>query len=263
MPPFSETKDIDAVPGPIHAACCAFIPLHLLEFIANSMDASQDARDSARNSLDQTRAQIESSRRFLAEATLKITNFHPNFLSAPNPYLDRFREPLSPGANTVAAVASAVTGALSSVTGTGGPDRAGAGTGPSTTTTNGSGNLGAGAWSSTGKWFTDAEYTLEERAKIDATRGTAAKTSTPIAVKRQVNKCANDWDVPGVPVRKEGQAEVSDAAVNEVYTNLGIAWQFFATVFDQDSVDSRGKTLIGNVHVGSGLANAYWNFKES
>ncbi len=73
--------------------------------------------------------------------------------------------------------------------------------------------------------------------------------------------------LPGVLVRSEGQGPVNDPAVNEAFDHAGSTYDFYDAVFKRDSLDGRGLTLVGTVHLaesdGRGrfvpLDNAFWN----
>ena len=64
--------------------------------------------------------------------------------------------------------------------------------------------------------------------------------------------------LPGVLVRAEGQEDVSDEAVNEAYHFSGDAYDFYDQVFQRNSLDNEGTTLISSVHIVP-RNNAFWN----
>lgn len=63
----------------------------------------------------------------------------------------------------------------------------------------------------------------------------------------------------GSAVRSEGQAAVSDAAVNQAYAGLGDTYSFYWDVLHRDSIDDAGMPLLGEVHFGRGYDNAFWD----
>jgi Zn-dependent metalloprotease len=50
--------------------------------------------------------------------------------------------------------------------------------------------------------------------------------------------------LPGTLVRSEGQAAVADAAVNEAYDFSGDTYDFYNQVFQRNSLDDNGMTLV-------------------
>lgn len=59
-------------------------------------------------------------------------------------------------------------------------------------------------------------------------------------------------------VRQEGQDPVTDEAVNEAYDNAGITYDFYKDVFERNSIDAAGMTLVSVVHYGVDEDNAFW-----
>ena len=76
--------------------------------------------------------------------------------------------------------------------------------------------------------------------------------------------------LPGNLVRSEGQAKVSDAAVNEAYDFSGDTYDFYETLFKRNSLDDKGMSLISSVHVAEvdwlgqfvPMSNAFWNGQQ-
>jgi len=76
--------------------------------------------------------------------------------------------------------------------------------------------------------------------------------------------------LPGSLVRTEGQAKVSDAAANEAYDGSGNTYDFYDQVFQRNSLDDNGMTLISTVHVAEvdsagtfvPMNNAFWNGQQ-
>ncbi|MDT0676979.1 M4 family metallopeptidase [Autumnicola musiva] len=65
--------------------------------------------------------------------------------------------------------------------------------------------------------------------------------------------------LPGKLVRREGQEPVEDPAVNEAYDYSGNTYDFYWELFNRDSLDDSGLTLISSVHLGENYNNAFWN----
>lgn len=74
----------------------------------------------------------------------------------------------------------------------------------------------------------------------------------------------DDYALPGKLVFKEGQPATAnhDAAVKECYDNLGYTFDFYSKIFNRNSIDDKGLSLIGSVHFGVDYGNAYWNSKQ-
>jgi Zn-dependent metalloprotease len=68
--------------------------------------------------------------------------------------------------------------------------------------------------------------------------------------------------LPGKLVRREGGAPSRHVAVNEAYKYAGITYDFYKKLFDRNSLDDRGMTLVSSVHVGRKYNNAFWNGEQ-
>jgi len=76
--------------------------------------------------------------------------------------------------------------------------------------------------------------------------------------------------LPGKLVRSEGEAKVSDPAVNEAYDGAGETYDFYYKLFDRNSLDDNGMTLTSSVHVAEvddngqlvTMNNAFWNGEQ-
>lgn len=66
-------------------------------------------------------------------------------------------------------------------------------------------------------------------------------------------------DLPGAPVRAEGEPATGDLATDEAYDGLGATHTLFADAFDRDSVDDAGLPLEATVHFGEAYDNAFWD----
>lgn len=87
---------------------------------------------------------------------------------------------------------------------------------------------------------------------------------------RQVFDAKQSDQLPGKLVRSEGQAKVGDVAVNEAYDGAGETYDFYDQVFQRNSLDDAGMTLISSVHVAEvddtgqlgPMDNAFWNGEQ-
>jgi Zn-dependent metalloprotease len=77
--------------------------------------------------------------------------------------------------------------------------------------------------------------------------------------KRTIYTAGNTQNLPGTLVRAEGQAPTGDVAVDEAYDGLGATFDFFAHIFDRNSIDDSGMPLDATVHFGQEYNNAFWN----
>ena len=68
--------------------------------------------------------------------------------------------------------------------------------------------------------------------------------------------------LPGTLVRREGDPRSNDPAVNEAYDYAGVTYDFYKKVFDRNSLDDRGQTLVSSVHLGRRYNNAFWNGEQ-
>jgi Zn-dependent metalloprotease len=95
-------------------------------------------------------------------------------------------------------------------------------------------------------------------------RPTALPTSPPAAVEptspdRTISDAQGLESLPGVVVRREGDAPTGDVAADEAYDGLGATYELFAQVFDRASIDGAGLPLLATVHYGQLYDNAFWD----
>ena len=85
----------------------------------------------------------------------------------------------------------------------------------------------------------------------------------PIAGKqRTVYDAQGHETLPGRIVRPEGAASVTDVEVNEAYDGLGATFDFYAEIYDRNSIDDEGLHLDASVHYGRRYDNAFWNGQQ-
>lgn len=68
--------------------------------------------------------------------------------------------------------------------------------------------------------------------------------------------------LPGTLVRREGGRTSKDPAVNEAYNYSGATYDFYKRIFNRNSLDDRGMTLVSSVHLGRKYNNAFWNGEQ-
>jgi Zn-dependent metalloprotease len=76
---------------------------------------------------------------------------------------------------------------------------------------------------------------------------------------RAVYDAGGGSQLPGTPVRSEGQRPVKDAAVNEAYDGSGATWDLYHDAYGRNSIDDRGMPLVSTVHYRVGFDNAFWD----
>jgi Zn-dependent metalloprotease len=76
---------------------------------------------------------------------------------------------------------------------------------------------------------------------------------------RTIYAAGNSQSLPGAVVRTEGMDPTGDPAADEAYDGLGATFDFFAQVFDRNSIDDSGMALNATVHFGQDYSNAFWN----
>jgi Zn-dependent metalloprotease len=89
-----------------------------------------------------------------------------------------------------------------------------------------------------------------------------AVTAAPPKVRRTIYTAHNQETKPGDQVRSEGQAPVTDQAVNEAYDGLGHTFEFYLEIYQRNSIDGQGLALNAIVHYGEDYDNAFWDGQE-
>ena len=98
-----------------------------------------------------------------------------------------------------------------------------------------------------------------ERARTFLDRGTpAAKAEQQPKRRRNVYDAQHAFRLPGKLVTSEHKPRSTDAEINEAYDGSGATFDFFATVFDRNSIDNRGLRIDSTVHYGTQFDNAMW-----
>ncbi len=76
------------------------------------------------------------------------------------------------------------------------------------------------------------------------------------------NKNAGDEPPTGTLVRKEGDPDVSDVAVNEAYNGAGATYDLYHDIYSRNSIDDKGMPIASYVHYGTDYPNAFWDGSE-
>jgi Zn-dependent metalloprotease len=102
----------------------------------------------------------------------------------------------------------------------------------------------------------------EQRARGMGRPGPARGPVTPAGPPhkdRRIYTADNTTTLPGTLVRSEGEAAGADVEVNEAYDGLGATFDLYWDVFQRNSIDDAGMTLVGTVHYDRNYDNAYWD----
>lgn len=87
----------------------------------------------------------------------------------------------------------------------------------------------------------------------------------PIATgvkQRIVYDAKNGSQLPGTPVRNEGDPATGDNAVDEAYEGSGVTFDLYNDIFGRNSIDNNGMRLDSTVHYQKGYDNAFWNGQQ-
>jgi Zn-dependent metalloprotease len=79
---------------------------------------------------------------------------------------------------------------------------------------------------------------------------------------RVVYDAKNGSSLPGMVVRKEGDGDVADVAVNEAYNGSGETYDLYNNVYQRNSIDGNGMRLDSTVHYRVGYDNAFWDGEQ-
>lgn len=109
-----------------------------------------------------------------------------------------------------------------------------------------------------------AEETMRLDRELRARRSSgpqAARVTTDDgeAVRWRVHDAQQGTDLPGVPVRSEGDGAVGDQAADEAAAGITTTLDVFAQRFGRDSFDGEGAMVPVSVHYGRAYANAFWD----
>jgi Zn-dependent metalloprotease len=97
-----------------------------------------------------------------------------------------------------------------------------------------------------------------------------ARKSRNGAKNRLVYDAKGTNTLPGTLARSEGQTETRDDAVDEAFDGSGDVYDFYEQLFERNSLDDNGMTLVSTVHVAEvdfqgdfvPMNNAFWNGQQ-
>ena len=107
--------------------------------------------------------------------------------------------------------------------------------------------------------------TLSEQMRgqrIAIQRGGATTGASPGQKQRTIYDAGTGYDLPGTLARSEGGPASSDVAVNEAYEGSGSTYDLYWSVYQRNSIDDHGMSMLSTVHYGQGYDNAFWNGKQ-
>jgi Zn-dependent metalloprotease len=108
--------------------------------------------------------------------------------------------------------------------------------------------------------------TLLATARLRGERSVRAAFGVALAsgdARRTLFDCQNGVFLQSaVVVRSEDGAPSSDASVNQAFEGLGKTREFYAEIFERNSIDGNGMRLDGYVHRGFQYNNAFWDGQE-
>lgn len=116
-----------------------------------------------------------------------------------------------------------------------------------------------------------AKKSLQLSQALRAERGEESKTAQqtlvhgPVAFHRSVydmETSKRDANLPGKPIRLEGQGPAKDPIVNEAYENCLHTLKFFNEKFNWTSFDGKNGVLVSSVHYGQQYGNAAWSYGQ-
>lgn len=96
------------------------------------------------------------------------------------------------------------------------------------------------------------------RAAIGPVRLPSAALRAP-RIDRVIRNSEGGTDLASVIVRREGDPDSGDEAIDEAFEHFGSTWNFFFEVLARNSIDNAGMTLDGVVHYGNKFDNAFWD----
>jgi Zn-dependent metalloprotease len=93
----------------------------------------------------------------------------------------------------------------------------------------------------------------------------ALPTAAPVGHKsRAVYDCKHKDGQPpvGTLARKEGNPPRKDVAVNEAYDGAGATYDLYFDIYERNSIDNRGMSIVSYVHYDVDYDNAFWDGSE-
>src|SRR4051794_14708722 len=116
-------------------------------------------------------------------------------------------------------------------------------------------------------WAVDVAYTDNRGPQVDTIFGEAANSGRAVGraphnmylKNRKVYTANNGTTLPGSLLWSEGGTQTSDTTAQAAYNYAGNVYDFYKNVFNRDSYDNAGATIISSVHYSTSYNNAFWN----
>jgi hypothetical protein len=107
----------------------------------------------------------------------------------------------------------------------------------------------------------DAEWILQMLAHDDLLRLQRPAVQAPAAAGPDwvVHTAHNGSTLPGEVVRTAGDGPSGDVAVDEAADGVAASLAMYSEVYDRDSYDDAGATVVATVHYQRNYDNAFWN----
>ena len=110
------------------------------------------------------------------------------------------------------------------------------------------------------------DHTFRQARAVQAARPAVAELAGALAAaaggKPQrfiYDQHASEAQQLGTLARAEGQAAVTDAAVNDAYEGFGDTYNFYWEVLHRNSIDDKGMPIYGLAHYAKAYDNAFWD----
>jgi Zn-dependent metalloprotease len=113
-------------------------------------------------------------------------------------------------------------------------------------------------------WLTDNAHHASNEYVIDAVDGKVLNVlpKTAYALNRKVYNAKKETILPGTLARSEGEGATGDTDIDNAYEYTGDTYRFYKELFNLDSYDGKGGTLVSSAHYGKEFKNAFWNGQQ-
>ena len=93
-------------------------------------------------------------------------------------------------------------------------------------------------------------------------RMTAAAHQEKRHVIYEMEYLESTFRLTGLPARYENSADVNELDIDTCYKNLGITYDFYRDVFNRNSINDGGMTMVSSVHFSTNFDSAFWNGEQ-
>lgn len=90
----------------------------------------------------------------------------------------------------------------------------------------------------------------------------AAAHQTKRRVVYNMNHSGDVYGLPGSPVRYENSPDKGDEDIDTCYTNIGLVYDFYKAIYNRNSINDGGMTMVSSVHFDNDYDNAFWNGRQ-